>query len=507
MIALTLLGCAPPSPGRPNILLVSFDTVRADHLSVYGSPRDTTPNLARLAASGVVFDRAFSQGNESAYSHAAIFTGRYASEVASPVYETYAVPPDALLVPEVLKLSGYHTAAFVAGGHVTDGFGFDQGYDHFESEVGFASFFDTGPKALKWMAAQDGSAPWFLFLHSYDAHRPYTKPGPWSHLYSGGPGSPLAEQIVSVPSLSELVVDGRYFPGVRPAFFQHPSGELILSPSTYDAVRAQMKDTDGVEVTAADHQHVQDHYDASLAYADLLLGAFLADAEAAGRLENTVVVVLSDHGEDLLDHGYMNHRTGLYDSCTHVPLIVSGPGFPAGKRVDGLVDALDLAPTLLALAGAVPPAGLRGRDLRDVVAGTAPTRDAVFSEGVMDMIAVRTATHRLVYHHAPLADPGYADTLAAAPLDATHFTLYDLAADPGETTDRVADPALAGVVHDLRDRLVAWRRGLAQGTHVLPQDQVPKAMADQLREHGYWEASPTPPATATPAPPPPASPP
>lgn len=478
-------GCT--SGGPPNILLISFDTVRADRLSVYGHKHDTTPNLERLAASGVVFEQAFSQGNESAYSHASIFTGLYASEVAAPIYNTYGVPESATLVPEVLKLYGYKTAAFVAGGHVSEGFGFNQGYDTFHSEVGFASFYDTGPDAEEWLQEQDGAAPWFMFLHSYDAHRPYQKPGPWNHMYANGEGSRVAEQIASVSNLSELVVDGEYFPDMEPQYFRHPSGEMIMSTDTYEVTAQRMRDTDGMKVTDADREHVQAHYDGSIRYADLLLGEFLARAEDEGQLENTVIILLSDHGEDLLDHGYMNHRTGLYDTCIRVPTIVSGPGFTQNTRASTPVDALDIAPTILAIAGATPPAGLRGRDLRAVATGTAPALEYTFSEGVMDMVSVRTPNFKLVYHHAPLQAAGYADTLASAALTAEHFTLFDVVNDPGEKTDLIEKRLEEA--EKLREALVTWRRGLVSGTHTLSQDAIDPNVADQMRKHGYWEAT------------------
>ncbi len=491
MIVFALLGCQ--SKGPPNVLLVSIDTVRADRLSVYGAVNDTTPNLERLAEAGVVFEHAFSQSNESAYSHATLFTGAYPSEVAAPVYETYALPESATLAPEVLKLYGYQTAAFVAGGHISEGFGFNQGYDHFQSKFGFASFWDTAPDALDWMRAAGDENPWFVFLHSYDAHRPYTKPGPWNHLYSDGAGSPLSEKLVANANLSELVAEGQFLPSLEPTYFAHPSGDYILSPSTYTEGKARVDDTSAITVTDADKEHVRDHYDASIAYADLALGAFLAKAEDADLLDNTVIIVLSDHGEDLLDHGYMNHRTALTDSCTRVPTIIAGPGFPEGLRVEGLVDALDITPTILALAGATPPASLRGRDLRAVVAGDVPALNAVFSEGVMDMISVRTATHRLVYHHASLAHRAYARILASAQLTPDHFTLYDLVADPGERTDVLAKNLTKA--RELRGLLLEWRRSIALGAHVLPQDQVDPAVADQLRKHGYWDAAPPKPTT------------
>jgi arylsulfatase A-like enzyme len=210
-----------------------------------------------------------------------------------------------------------------------------------------------------------------------------------------------------------------------------------------------------------------------------MLGAALARLDRAGFLDHTVVVVVSDHGEDLLDHGYMNHRTGLYDSTTRVPLVAWGPGFAAGKRERSLVDGRDVAATLLDVAGVAAPAGMSGRSLRS----PDPALDAVFAEGVMDQVSVRTATHRLVYSRAPLDEPGYAEELAAQDPASSRFALFDLRVDPGELRDvRLDDPATTAA---LRDRLVAWRRGLVVATSP-PADVSPEAAAS-LREHGYWD--------------------
>lgn len=499
MSPLLLLACADPAPaGPPNILLVSLDTVRADHLSPYGSTRDTTPTLTEVAARGTTFDAAFSQGNESAYSHGALFTGRYASELADPDYNTYAVPEAATLVSEALRAYGYDTAAFTAGGHVTADFGFDQGWATFSAEPGFASLFDTGPKLLAWLDNHDRSTPWFAFLHSYDAHRPYSRPGPWDHLFARASGTRVAETIAADPCLSEMVRDRTLFPELTPTWFAHVGGVGILSPSSYRRLAEPPADTTRVPITDADVQHLNDHYDGSLFYLDTLLGLVLGQLEARGALDNTVVVLLSDHGEDLLDHGYMNHRTGLYDTCTHVPLIVWGPGFRAGARSDALVDGRDVAATILALAGAMPPADSGGRDLRRVAAGEGLV-DAVFAEGVMDQISVRTRDARLVYSDAPLGDPAFVATLRAAPLDARQFELYDHRTDPGEHTnllDGTPTPEVLARAEALREALAAWRGGLRTGTFVLPQDKVSPEVAQQLREHGYWGEAPAPPTPA-----------
>lgn len=482
------LGCGSPAdPGvPPNILLISMDTVRADHLSVYGARHETSPNLARLGLGGVVFENAIAQGNESIYSHGAIFTGRYASEIASPTYETYAIPPSALLIPEVLRAYGYETGAFVAGGHVGAPFGFDQGYDEFIEQPGFASFFDTMPGALTWLKARDSGRPWFAFVHSYDAHRPYVSPGPWSHLYSGGPGSALAESLAADPALSEMVADDRFFPDVTPTSFVTASGKSALATSTYTALRERARLPGGTPITQADVDHIQAHYDGAIAYEDLLLGAFFSTLENDGLLENTLIIVLSDHGEDLLDHGMMNHRTGLFDSCIHVATIVSGPGFPRGTRIPDLVEQLDIAPTIYRAARATPPGGLVGRALQDVASGVAVPLDAVYTEGVMDMVSVRTPTHKLVYAHAPLADPNYLADLAGVELAPDHFTLFDLKADPTEQENVLgSEPEIA---ESLRQKLLDWRRSLALGKYLLPQDQVDPAVAEEMRKHGYWGA-------------------
>lgn len=479
---LLLLACAPAPPsGPPNVLLISLDTLRADHTTVYGYARDTTPNLAALAREGTVFEQAFSTGNESAWSHGSMFTGRFASELASPVYETYGIPEGVSLISEGMQASGYATAAFSAGGHVTADFGFDQGWDLFVAQPGFGSLFDTGPLATKWISDLPGEKPWFVFLHAYDAHRPYTRLGPWDHLYAEGAGTPLAEAICRSPCLSEMVLKDVLFPELVPKWFTHSSGVQIMAPEGYDRLAAAGETEQRVGLTAADRAHIVAHYDGAVRYADLHLGLTLARLEAAGKLDNTVVIVVSDHGEDLLDHGFMNHRTGLFDSCTRVPTVVWGPGFEAGARVGGLVDGRDVAATIAAVAGVMPPAGNAGRDLRAVARGEVPI-DATFSEGVMDQLSVRTLTHRLVFRGPPLEAPDHVEALRAAPLDGGQFELYALATDPGEHTP-VNDPVTAGA---LRDRLVAWRAGLSLGDYHIPSEKVSPEVAASLREHGYW---------------------
>ena len=349
------LGCAvevpmPAQNAQPNILLVSVDTLRADHTTPYGYTRDTTPVLAKLSREGTRFNAAFSQANESAWSHAALLTGRYASELAAPVYATYAIPESATLVSEALSAYGYATAGFSAGGHVTADFGYDQGWDRWSAEPGFASFFDTGPKASEWIAQLPADKPWFVFLHGYDAHRPYSRPGPWDHLYAGGEGSRLAEALCKNPCISEMVLGDALLPEVVPSWFTHSGGDSILDPETYTRLAAAASDSARVAITPADRQHVLDHYDGAVRYADTQLGLTLTRLEASGDLDNTVVIVLSDHGEYLGEHSLVEHAKDVYEPVLHVPFMAKGPGFLPG-RDPAPIQGHDLAWMVLDAAG------------------------------------------------------------------------------------------------------------------------------------------------------------
>lgn len=472
---------ATPRAGLPNVLLISMDSVRADRTSPYGFDDDTTPYLAALAEHGMVFETVGSTGNESAYSHATMLTGRYPSEIAKPDYLTYQLPDDATLVGEVLQVYGYETAAFLAGGHVRGEFGFDQGWQSFSHELGFASFWHTTPKALQWLDQRSGEAPWMLMVHGYDAHRSYILPDPYYHRFTDDEGSELAEHITRRGYRAERIYGDTFYGDFELDSTQHPSGMFILTPESYDRLAAEAAERgDGQTLTEADVEHLNGHYEAMLRYLDLQVALFLSAAEAAGHLDNTLVILTSDHGEDMLDHGWMNHRTGLTDSCTRVPLVVVGPGVKTG-RSEELVSLVDIVPTLLESADAVPPSGTRGRSFWPALRGEDMKDLPMFYEGVNEQIAVRTPTHKLVYQGLALADPGHLERLQTDGRE--HFTLYDLRSDPGELVDAQDD----AVFQALKQELVVWRAGMATATHGMDPSSLDEAIRKEMQDKGYWE--------------------
>lgn len=470
----------PTAAAAPNLVLVSIDGLRADRTGVYGAMPSPTPNLDRLAAEGLVCDLALSQSNESLFSHAALLAGRHVSELAPPDYREFMVPASALLAPEILSVYGYHGAAFVAGGHVKGVYGFDQGFSVYEDDDDFGSFFHTVPRALAWLE-EAPQEPFFVFLHGYDTHRPYLHAGLYHHVfgadYRGGVDATLEH------SDTEKILDGVYYPDFALQYFWHDgAAERILDPSGYDRLRAWAATHAGQPLDEADRAHIRDHYDSGALSADLHVGRFADALRAGGAWERSLLLVVADHGEDLGEHGVYNHRSTLADSATRVPMILTGGALPAslrGRHIPGPCSAIDVLPTLLAAAGAVAPPDLPGRNLLS----DAPAPAVVIQEGVLPMMAVRSASHRLVVEGLPLHSGLLGLLLRAAPIRAPWFRLYDLRSDPGERVDVLESQR--EVALELRAALLAWldqrKAGVSDGS-----PRVDGELKELLRSRGYW---------------------
>jgi len=456
-----------PREGPPNLLLVSLDGVAAFRTALEGGEHANTPTLNRLAREGRRFPAAFSQSNESLFSHAAMFTGRYPSELSAPTYASYSLPEDAVLIGEVLGLYGYATGAFVAGGHVKAAYGFDQGFSVYEDDRDFGALFHTAPQAAAWI--ETAPEPWFVVLHGYDVHRPYQKAGVFARTFGEGP------ELEALHGLrgTDRVYEGALYPDFPVERITHTTGDPIVDPEGYLRIAGWAEEHQGVEVSRADVEAIRGQYDAAVLAADLQLGRFLETAD----LDDTLVLVTADHGEDLHVHGLFNHRALLRDTTTRVPLVLWGEGVEPGVD-EGLAAAIDVVPTLLARADAPLPAGTRGRDLLS----DQPAPTYVFQESVMDEISVRSASHRLVFKGVPPAFELLEMALAVAPLQAPWFELYDLRTDPDEVRDVLSEQPEVGEA--LRAAMLTWREGLSRGEP--GRDVRDPALLEALRARGYW---------------------
>ena len=398
-----LLACAPGEEVRPpNVVLISIDTLRADHVGAYGYPRATTPRMDRLAAGAAVFDNAYSPAPSTLLAHASLLTGLHPETHGVLGLGDSLSQPIATLA-ELLRAEGYRTGAFVNCGWLDPTFGMDRGFEtydyshdqtqrHVEGRVEFGrNAEETNQQVFRWLD-EDPREPFFLFVHYFDVH------SDWLHLPYEAP--PAFLERLAVP---------------RPPGFRAGDGEV--SASRY-LVRMNER---GLHYNAAERQYVTSLYDAGIAYTDAALGALLDRLEAAGQLEHTILVVLSDHGEEFQEHGQMLHDQ-LFEEHVRVPLLMIFPsrdekyrGF-AGTHEESTVQLEDVMPSVLAYLGIEPPDLMQGRNLLPLLEGREqPESVAYFRTQSGSQLGIREGRFKLIQRRDP------AETL-----------LFDLQADPAE---------------------------------------------------------------------------
>ncbi len=402
-------GTAGCSAGEElSFLVVSMDTFRADRLgAVDARGQAVTPNLDRLSEDSLVFTRAFSQANETLYSHASLFTGVYASELGELAYETFRLPHDSVTIAAQLGQAGYRTEAVVAGGHLSPHFGISAGFQRYQVMQDFASFQQTVPAALERLEVLEAlDRPFLLFVHGYDTHTPYARPGPLFRQATPGYSGPMLRAARN-PLTYERILWETYYPDFEPSQRSDDLGNNFISPSSFDELEryASAHPELGLALGQEDLDFLVGTYGAAARGADFFVEALLDGLEEQGLSEHTVVVILSDHGEDLLDHGHFNHRLSLHDENVHVPLLLRVPG-QAPARVDEPVALVDVMPTVAALAGLRARPG-RGRSLLEPSTGR-----AIWSESMRGDVSVRSVAGRL---SLPLAQSQLAELTDAPP--------------------------------------------------------------------------------------------
>ena len=476
-MAVGAFGCVasadPAGSAPPPIVLISLDTLRADRLGAYGQDRGLTPNLDRFAREAVVFEDAVAPANETLFSHAALFTGRDPPNLGELSY-AFSLPEGATTLAEVLSVYGYDTAGFVAGGHLDPDYNLDQGFAAYHSVRDWGSLYHTAPAALTWLDGRERGAPYFLFVHSYDAHARYLKPGPFGFAASDprhdGPARGASASAVGTVQ----VVDGYYYPDRTPPEIIDLRAVRPRAPTSRLRWRSDVEaaEAGGVALSDDDVAWLAGLYDGAVHWADAWFGLLMSGLQARGVLDQAIVVVLSDHGEELGEDGVFNHRYTLSDAALRVPLMVRLPGGAGGGvRVSGMVSLTDVAPTLLEAAGARPPAGLDGRSVWAAVnGGPPPDRDAVFSIGVFRTARVTTRYDWLAFSGITADSPYFGAMVASARLDGPAFEA----------------PAMLPMARReaLRGAMVAWAAGLERPASV--GDPVPAETLRAMQEHGYW---------------------
>ncbi|MEM7480152.1 MAG: sulfatase [Acidobacteriota bacterium] len=428
-----------PAALPPNLILVSLDTVRADHLSLYGYERPTSPALDAFAADAWVFDRALSSSTWTLPSHGTMFTGLLPDQHGLKKLDHRLLPKVETAAERLRRGTiGYRTAAITDGGFLRPRWGFDDGFDRYDVTPGNAwepkdaqAVFE---RAAAWVR-DNRYRPFFLFVHSYEAHQPY--------INREGFADPFLDPDYEGPFQNEAEV---FRPGVP----------------------------------AAEHrERVVGLYDGGIRRLDHYLGRFLADLEAQGLFANTAVILTSDHGEAMNEHGDFEHALGkVFDEHLLVPMVVRPPGGTegpgGGRRVQTPVTTLDILPTLLDFAG-LPDDELPGRSLRALAESPDRPQRPVFVHGLNSQEHLDESRYRL--------DVGETTWIVDRVRDSAR--VYDRRKDPalqGERPPAPADPGGGTLA-----RALAW---LSPGGYwtCLPANspQVAARRDSALRLRGAW---------------------
>ena len=438
-----------------NVVLISMDTVRADRLGIYGHTKPTSPNVDRFAEHALVFENAISQSAWTLPAHGSMMTGLYPGRLGVVHYPAKRSLPKVRMLAEEFRSAGYATGGFTGGGFVASHFGFARGFDIYTSDG--RRFEHNIEEAVDWLK-QHKERRFFLFLHGYDAHRPYFS--------SAGDKSAI---------------------GLR--------GKRSAERRNYclKAVRDKPADLDVV----------LQYYDASIRHGDRSVGYFLNALTGLGLADRTVVLITSDHGEEFYEHGHCDHVRFLYREIVNVPLLLRVPGLDAAmRRIPDVVPAsISIARTLLEIVGldtkdfpgpSLMPL-LKGEPspFRDVYSETESVSGSLGSRGAT--IAVTTAKQKLISYLDEGTDEG-----------------YDVVNDPGE--QHVLPKSHA--VYQQRVALRSWKSSLVASDGRAPRgekvaskskaveptdtlttgaepekdsDELPPALRKQLESLGYLE--------------------
>jgi len=348
-----------PKP-KPNLILISFDGLQAKHLKSYGYELDTAPNLEALLNQSTTFTNTVSPASWTVPAHMSIFTSMFPSEhkvvnkfsdydlanKKGVIANLKKLSPTAVTLAEILKTAGYATGGFTGDAGVGPQFGFNQGFDtYFETET-FGGLTGSAPKALEWLA-QNKANPFFLFLHGYDVHG--------QHELVGGS-------------------KGTY---VSPDY----KGEYTGSKVEQGKLREEGLANGEIALSAEDVAFWRAIYDEKIGRADLEFKNFMDQAAAMGALDNTIVIVMSDHGTEFYEHKRFDHGFSLYGEVINTLFAIRTPGQTQGQKVNQLVSTLDLLPTVLGLLEIENPVPnqIRGVDLTPALSGQDVAHN-VFSE-------------------------------------------------------------------------------------------------------------------------------
>ena len=446
VLLLALAACGPaasePAASRPNVLILSIESLRWDHLGAAGYHRPVSPNLDQLIERGTYFLNGYSQCSWTRPSVASTFTGAYLtthqvygerpSEDATPVLqrdksELSKIPEQFDTLAERFTRAGYHSVGWSSNTQLWEGLGFAQGFAEYDAKSK-----DTRivTKLIE-LFEQPQKRPFFAFVHFVGPHLPYKPTKEFRH------------------------------------WDEHPDGLPIMLKNFRDIQSGK------IVLTEQDMDHNIALYDGAILQVDTQIGEVLEVLEREGLTDETIVVVMSDHGQEFYEHGSISHGHTLYEELIRVPIIMAGPGIPSGKRIDTLAQNIDVLPTLVGLALGETAKHIQGSDLSPLMHDAdAGDRPPILSE-IRGRHALREGRWKYI-----------------ANSEEQSHQLYDLESDPLEHNDLAQDPAQQSTLERLSALMadtLAANRELAKAYPTSNTANVPDEVFDRLEALGYVE--------------------
>ena len=441
-------------PPYRHVILISLDTVRADHLGCYGHAAIKTPNLDAFANEGIRFAQVVTAVPTTLASHTSMLSGTYAHTHGVP-RNGFTVGGENRMLAEILSEAGFKTAGFIAAFPLHSMFGFGQGFAHFDEDMGQLAGHSTVDKVerradavtdavIAYLEQQDVSDPSFVFVHYFDAHAPFDPPPPYDTMYPRDDiVVPLTEDACIVPAVERQQ--------------QHALGRAIGRNNTIvnGLVPELLTKASGEPI--GDDLALSALYDGELSFLDHHVGRLLDYLKKRGIYDDALIIITADHGETMWEHGdYWNHGLWVYDTSIRVPLLVHVPGDgPRGVVVDQVVSTTDIVPSLLQWLELPIPPTVEGVSFVPAVNGQPFERGPVFSEASQPYRLDRQRSwanalkpkcvrvDRWKYIFAPYLQME---------------SLYDVLNDPGERHDLLSDgdAQAKAKAAELRALLEAW---------------------------------------------------
>lgn len=450
-----------------NVIMISLSNVSAEHMSLYGYERVTTPHLDAWAKDAIVFENAFTQSSWTLPVGVSLFTSLYPySHGVTDRYENNVLSENIKTFPEILRENGYATAAFTGGLDYSKTFGHMRGFNEIVQEgddvdwpTDFAGLSTAFLRAQEWLKKNEENK-FFLFVHGYDTHCPFIPPEKFIGVFSKNKKDTTIDTSQCLRGYRNNE-KGEY----KASYFKDEQQEVTLTQNDIDFLK--------------------DSYDEEILSVDSLVADFLQNLDEE-TVQKTIIVIFSDHGEMFAKHGRFGRagaiRGTLYDDVLHVPLMIKIPQ-QTGVRVNKLAQIIDVMPTVLEVLDVHGDIGAQGKDLMSENANDHVFSGSEFNVGIFNSTykqksvneAVRDYEWKLI-HEVKFSDSGFVE-------DET-FELYDIKNDKDELHDVINDRP--DIADGLKSILNEWRVELKKIRSGGKTEKVPDGLSEEARKRGYW---------------------